>query len=90
MTGKLTIIICVCSRYSPACCGSAGSEAPSSPAPSCVAELWVSNTQCAISPHQVILTVPCCAVISFLCVPETRGMDLEQLESIYKRQPEVN
>ena len=45
MTRKLTIIICVCFRYSPACCGSAASEAPSSPAPSCVAELWVSIEQ---------------------------------------------
>ena len=48
---EITIIICVCSRYSPACFGSAGSEDPSSPAPSCVAEPWVSNTQCAILPH---------------------------------------
>ena len=50
-TQEITIIICVCCRYSPACCGSAGSEDPSSPAPSCVAELWVSNTQCSTIPH---------------------------------------
>merc|ERR1711976_921367 len=25
--------------------------------------------------------------VAFLCVPETRGMDLEQLETIYKKKP---
>ena len=25
--------------------------------------------------------------MAFLCVPETRGMDLEQLETIYKKKP---
>merc|ERR1711902_371181 len=27
--------------------------------------------------------------VAFLCVPETRGMDLEQLETIYKKKPSV-
>ena len=36
--------------------------------------------------YNIVLII---AVVSFLCVPETRGMDLHQLEAIYKKSPQV-
>ena len=46
---------------------------------------WNTITQLGFT----LATIQLIQGVAFLCVPETRGMDLEQLETIYKKKPQV-